>query len=396
MEASVDLYEYQARDIFEAYGVPVLRGITATTPAEAKEAAAKIGTPVVVVKAQVKTGGRGKAGGVKVAKSPAEAEARAAEILGLDIKGHVVKTVMVAEGADIAEEYYFSLLLDRAERGYLAMCSKEGGMDIETLAAERPEALARIPVDPRVGMDQAKADQIVVAAGFSGPDAAEIARVLQLLGTVYQKEDATLVEVNPLIKTGDGRIIALDAKVSLDENAAFRHPDHAALVDESAEDPLEAAAKAKGLNYVKLDGSVGVIGNGAGLVMSTLDVVAYAGEEFPGSPKPANFLDIGGGASAEIMANGLEIIIGDDQVKSVFVNVFGGITACDAVANGIVHAFQLLASRDEHVDVPLVVRLDGNNAELGRQILTAANLPRLEQVDTMDGAARRAAELAAS
>jgi succinyl-CoA synthetase beta subunit len=396
MEASVDLYEYQARDIFEAYGVPVLRGITATTPAEAKEAAAKIGTPVVVVKAQVKTGGRGKAGGVKVAKSPDEAEARAAEILGLDIKGHVVKTVMVAEGADIAEEYYFSLLLDRAERGYLAMCSKEGGMDIETLAAERPEALARIPVDPRVGMDQAKADQIVVAAGFSGPDAAEIARVLQLLGAVYQKEDATLVEVNPLIKTGDGRIIALDAKVSLDENAAFRHPDHAALVDESAEDPLEAAAKAKGLNYVKLDGSVGVIGNGAGLVMSTLDVVAYAGEEFPGSPKPANFLDIGGGASAEIMANGLEIIIGDDQVKSVFVNVFGGITACDAVANGIVQAFQLLASRDEHVDVPLVVRLDGNNAELGRQILTAANLPRLEQVDTMDGAARRAAELAAS
>jgi succinyl-CoA synthetase beta subunit len=396
MEASVDLYEYQARDIFEAYGVPVLRGITATTPAEAKEAAAKIGTPVVVVKAQVKTGGRGKAGGVKVAKSPDEAEARAAEILGLDIKGHVVKTVMVAEGADIAEEYYFSLLLDRAERRYLAMCSKEGGMDIETLAAERPEALARIPVDPRLGMDQAKADQIVVAAGFSGPDAAEIARVLQLLGTVYQKEDATLVEVNPLIKTGDGRIIALDAKVSLDENAAFRHPDHAALVDESAEDPLEAAAKAKGLNYVKLDGSVGVIGNGAGLVMSTLDVVAYAGEEFPGSPKPANFLDIGGGASAEIMANGLEIIIGDDQVKSVFVNVFGGITACDAVANGIVQAFQLLASRDEHVDVPLVVRLDGNNAELGRQILTAANLPRLEQVDTMDGAARRAAELAAS
>ena len=396
MEASVDLYEYQAQDIFEAYGVPVLRGITATTPAEAKEAAAKIGTPVVVVKAQVKTGGRGKAGGVKVAKSPDEAEARAAEILGLDIKGHVVKTVMVAEGADIAEEYYFSLLLDRAERRYLAMCSKEGGMDIETLAAERPEALARIPVDPRLGMDQAKADQIVVAAGFSGPDAAEIARVLQLLGTVYQKEDATLVEVNPLIKTGDGRIIALDAKVSLDENAAFRHPDHAALVDESAEDPLEAAAKAKGLNYVKLDGSVGVIGNGAGLVMSTLDVVAYAGEEFPGSPKPANFLDIGGGASAEIMANGLEIIIGDDQVKSVFVNVFGGITACDAVANGIVQAFQLLASRDEHVDVPLVVRLDGNNAELGRQILTAANLPRLEQVDTMDGAARRAAELAAS
>jgi succinyl-CoA synthetase beta subunit len=396
MEASVDLYEYQARDIFETYGVPVLRGITATTAAEAKGAAATLGTPVVVVKAQVKTGGRGKAGGIKIARSPDEAETCAKEILGLDIKGHVVKTVMVTEGADIAEEYYFSLLLDRAERRYLAMCSKEGGVDIETLAAERPEALARIPVDPRVGIDQAKAAEIVAAAGFSGPDASEIARVIQLLGSVYQKEDATLVEVNPLVKTADGRIVALDAKVSLDDNASFRHPDHAALADTSAEDPLEAAAKAKGLNYVKLDGSVGIIGNGAGLVMSTLDVVAYAGEEFPGSPRPANFLDIGGGASAEIMARGLEIIISDDQVKSVFVNVFGGITACDAVANGIVHAFELLASRDEHIEVPMVVRLDGNNAELGRQILAAANLPRLEQVDTMDGAARRAAELAAS
>ena len=396
MEASVDLYEYQARDIFEAHDVPVLRGITATTPAEAKAAAEALGTPVVVVKAQVKTGGRGKAGGVKIAKSPDEAAARAEEILGLDIKGHTVGTVMVAEGANIAEEYYFSLLLDRAERRYLAMCSKEGGMDIETLASERPEDLARIPVDPRVGIDQSKAAEIVDAAGFTGPDADEIARVLQLLSSVYQQEDATLVEVNPLVKTADGRIIALDAKVSLDENAAFRHPDHAALADKSAEDPLEAAAKEKGLNYVKLDGSVGIIGNGAGLVMSTLDVVAYAGEEFPGSPKPANFLDIGGGASAEIMANGLEIIISDNQVKSVFVNVFGGITACDAVANGIVQAFELLASRDEQVEVPLVVRLDGNNAELGRQILAAAELPKLEQVDTMDGAARRAAELAAS
>ena len=392
----MDLYEYQARDIFEAHGVPVLRGITATTPVEAKAAAAALGTRVVVVKAQVKTGGRGKAGGVKIAKSPEEAAARAGDILGLDIKGHIVRTVMVTEGADIAEEYYFSLLLDRAERRYLAMCSKEGGMDIETLAEERPEALARIPVDPRVGIDHAKAAEIVAAARFTEPDATEIARVIQLLGTVYQKEDATLVEVNPLVKTGDGRIIALDAKVTLDENAEFRHPDHAALADASAEDPLEAAAKAKGLNYVKLDGSVGIIGNGAGLVMSTLDVVAYAGEDFPGSPKPANFLDIGGGASAEIMANGLEIIISDNQVKSVFVNVFGGITACDAVANGIVQAFELLAGRDEHIEVPLVVRLDGNNAELGRQILATANLPKLEQVETMDGAARRAAELAAS
>jgi succinyl-CoA synthetase beta subunit len=392
----VDLYEYQARDIFEAYGVPVLRGITATTPAEAKAAAAKLGSPVVVVKAQVKTGGRGKAGGVKIANTPDEAAARAEEILGLDIKGHVVKTVMITEGADIAEEYYFSLLLDRGTRRYVAMCSREGGVDIETLAVERPEALARIPVDPNTGIDQAKADEIVKAAGFEGDDAAKIADVLQLLGKVYAEEDATLVEVNPLVKTADGGMIALDGKVSLDENAGFRHPEHDALADTSAEDPLEAAAKAKDLNYVKLDGSVGIIGNGAGLVMSTLDVVAYAGAEFPGSPKPANFLDIGGGASAEVMANGLEIIIGDEQVKSVFVNVFGGITACDAVANGIVQAFELLASRDEHVDVPLVVRLDGNNADMGRRILTDASLPGLEQVDTMDGAARRAAQLAAS
>jgi succinyl-CoA synthetase beta subunit len=392
----VDLYEYQARELFEAYGVPVLRGVTATTPDEAKAAAAELGTPVVVVKAQVKTGGRGKAGGVKIAKTPDEAAARASEILGLDIKGHVVKTVMITEGADIAEEYYFSLLLDRANRRYLAMCSREGGMDIETLAVERPDALARVPVDPNTGIDQAKADEIVTAAGFEGDDAAKIADVLSLLSKVYTEEDATLVEVNPLVKTADGAIIALDAKVSLDENAAFRHPEHEALADVSAENPLEAAAKAKDLNYVKLDGSVGIIGNGAGLVMSTLDVVAYAGEELPGSPKPANFLDIGGGASAEVMANGLEIIIGDDQVRSVFVNVFGGITACDAVANGIVQAFELLASRDEHVNVPLVVRLDGNNAELGRKILTDAGLPGLEQVDTMDGAARRAAQLAAS
>ena len=392
----MDLYEYQARDMFEAHGVPVLRGIVATNPEEARAAAAELGTPVVVVKAQVKTGGRGKAGGVKIAKSPDEAAARAEEILGLDIKGHVVKKVMVAEGADIAEEYYFSLLLDRANRRYLAMCSREGGMDIETLAVERPDALARLPVDPNAGIDAAKANEIVMAAGFAGDDAPEIARILESLGKVYAAEDATLVEVNPLVKTGDGKIVALDAKVSVDENAAFRQPDHAALADKESEDPLEAAAKAKDLNYVKLDGSVGIIGNGAGLVMSTLDVVAYAGEEFPGSPKPANFLDIGGGASAEVMANGLEIIIGDDQVRSVFVNVFGGITACDAVANGIVQAFELLASRDEHVDVPLVVRLDGNNAELGRKILSNAGLPGLEQVDTMDGAARRAAELAAS
>jgi len=395
----VDLYEYQARDLFESHGVPVLGGIIATTGDEARAAAEQLGASdssdrVVVVKAQVKTGGRGKAGGVKIARSPDQAKAVAEEILGMDIKGHTVRTVMIAEGADIAEEYYFSLLLDRANRSYLAMCSKEGGVDIETLAVERPDALARIPVDPLVGLDQAKAEEIVAAAAFDEADRAEIARVLQLLGKVYADEDTTLVEVNPLVKTGEGKIVALDGKITLDGNADFRHPDHAALDDRAAADPLELKAKEKGLNYVKLDGDVGIIGNGAGLVMSTLDVVAYAGAALPGAPKPANFLDIGGGASAEVMANGLEIILGDEQVKSVFVNVFGGITACDEVANGIVQAFQLLSGRGEDVVKPLVVRLDGNNADEGRRILTEARLSGLEQVDTMDGAAKRVAELA--
>jgi succinyl-CoA synthetase beta subunit len=390
----VDLYEYQARDMFEKHGVPVLAGEVATTPEEARAAAERIGG-VVVVKAQVKTGGRGKAGGVKVARDADEAEAHARAILGMDIKGHTVHRVMVAQGADIAEEYYVSFLLDRSNRTYLAMASKEGGVEIETLAVERPEALARIGVDALAGVDAAKAAEIAAAAGFEGERAQQVADVLQRLWTVFTEEDATLVEVNPLVATGDGRVVALDGKVTLDENAGFRHPAHADLVDASAVDPLEQLAKEKDLNYVKLDGTVGIIGNGAGLVMSTLDVVAQAGERH-GGVKPANFLDIGGGASAEVMANGLEIIISDAQVESVFVNVFGGITACDAVANGIVSAFELLASRDEHVTKPLVVRLDGNNAELGRSILSAAALPGVEQVDTMDGAADRAAELAAN
>ncbi|GAB3699944.1 ADP-forming succinate--CoA ligase subunit beta [Mariniluteicoccus flavus] len=389
----MDLYEYQARDLFESHGVPVLRGITVTDAEEARKAAEELGTPVVVVKAQVKTGGRGKAGGVKIAKSAEEAVEKAREILGMDIKGHTVQRVMLAEGADIAEEYYFSLLLDRANRSYLAMCSKEGGVDIETLAVERPEALAKVAVDPVVGIDEAKALEIAREAGFDEADHAKLAEVFQLLGKVYQAEDATLVEVNPLIKSGDGRIIALDGKVSLDENARFRHEGHEALEDHSATDPLEKKAQDLNLNYVKLDGNVGIIGNGAGLVMSTLDVVAYAGEEFPGAPKPANFLDIGGGANAEVMANGLDVILGDEQVKSVFVNVFGGITACDAVANGIVQAYEILKGKGSEPK-PLVVRLDGNNAELGRKILDDAALPLLERVDTMDGAARRVAELA--
>jgi succinyl-CoA synthetase beta subunit len=391
----VDLFEYQARDLFEAHGVPVLAGAIATTPEQARDAAERIGANsggVTVVKAQVKTGGRGKAGGVKVAKSADEAEQLAGQILGMDIKGHTVGTVMIAAGAKIAEEYYFSLLLDRANRSYLAMCSKEGGMEIEQLAVERPEALAKIEVDPNVGIDDAKAREIVEAAGFDEATGAAIVPVLKTLWTVYHDEDATLVEVNPLVKTEDGSIIALDGKVTLDGNADFRHPDHEALEDKAAANPLEAEAKEKGLNYVKLDGSVGIIGNGAGLVMSTLDVVAYAGEDF-GGQKPANFLDIGGGASAEVMANGLHIILGDEQVKSVFVNVFGGITACDQVAKGIVGALDALG---DQATKPLVVRLDGNNVEEGRRILAERNHPLVTIEPTMDGAARKAAELAAA
>jgi succinyl-CoA synthetase beta subunit len=388
----VDLFEYQARDLFAEHGVPVLDAAVAETPEEARAGAERLGGGTVVVKAQVKTGGRGKAGGVKLAHSPEEAAQRAADILGMDIKGHTVHRVMVAEGAKIAEEYYFSVLLDRANRRYLAMASKEGGMEIEQLAVERPEALARVPIDPIVGIDEAKAREIVDAAGFGDDVKDEIARVVQRLWEVYREQDATLVEVNPLVKTEDGQVIAVDGKVSLDENASFRHPDHAQLEDKAAADPLEAAAKEKGLNYVKLDGEVGIIGNGAGLVMSTLDVVAYAGEEL-GGVKPANFLDIGGGASAEVMANGLHIILGDPQVKSVFVNVFGGITACDAVADGIVHALQILG---DEATKPLVVRLDGNNVAEGRRILAEANHPLVTLEDTMDGAARKAAELAAA
>lgn len=390
----MDLFEYQARDLFDAHGVPVLPAVIATTPEEAEAAAVQLGGGVVVVKAQVKTGGRGKAGGVKLARTPQEAATHAAAILGMDINGHTVRTVMVTSGADIAEEYYVSVLLDRANRTYLAMASYEGGMDIEQLAVERPEALARVPVDALEGIDAAKAAEIVSAAKFPAEVADAVAAVIVQLWGVFTAEDATLVEVNPLVKTGDGSILALDGKVSLDDNATFRHHEHEQYVDHSATDPIERLAQDKNLNYVKLDGSVGIIGNGAGLVMSTLDVVAYAGEEF-GGVRPANFLDIGGGASAEIMANGLEIILGDPQVKSVFVNVFGGITACDAVANGIVQALDLLAKRGDVITHPIVVRLDGNNAELGRKILTDANLPHLEQVDTMDGAARRVAELAA-
>ncbi|MGY1720572.1 MULTISPECIES: ADP-forming succinate--CoA ligase subunit beta [unclassified Blastococcus] len=387
----MDLFEYQARDLLASHGVPVLPGGVAETPEQAEAIAREIGQ-TVVVKAQVKTGGRGKAGGVKLADNPEDAKARAQDILGLDIKGHITHRVMVAQASDIAEEYYFSYLLDRSNRTFLAMASKEGGVEIEQLAVERPEALARIPIDATVGVDSQKAAEIVDAAGFPAEVRDQVIAIAVQLWDTFAKEDATLVEVNPLAKAPDGTVLALDAKVTLDENAGFRHAEHAALEDAAAADPLEAAAKEKDLNYVKLEGEVGIIGNGAGLVMSTLDVVAYAGEEF-GGVKPANFLDIGGGASAEVMANGLGIILSDPAVKSVFVNVFGGITACDAVANGIVAALQQLG---DQATKPLVVRLDGNNVEEGRRILAEANHPLVTVVDTMDGAARRAAELAAA
>ncbi|MFD8497959.1 ADP-forming succinate--CoA ligase subunit beta [Amycolatopsis sp. NPDC059657] len=387
----MDLYEYQARDLFAAHGVPVLPGAVANTPEEAKAAAEQIGNQVVV-KAQVKTGGRGKAGGVKLAQTPDEAAEKAEAILGLDIKGHIVHRVLVAEASDIASEYYFSFLLDRANRTFLAMASAEGGVEIEQLAVERPDALAKIPVDAIAGVDKAKALEILTAGKFPAEIIDEAADVVVKLWETFVSEDATLVEVNPLVRDPQDKIIALDGKVTLDENAGFRHPDHEALVDKQAENPLEAKAKAADLNYVKLDGQVGIIGNGAGLVMSTLDVVAYAGEKH-GGVKPANFLDIGGGASAQVMAAGLDVILNDTDVKSVFVNVFGGITACDAVANGIVEALKILG---DEASKPLVVRLDGNNVEEGRRILAEANHPLVTVVDTMDNAADKAAELAAA
>ncbi|MEU9255266.1 ADP-forming succinate--CoA ligase subunit beta [Streptomyces sp. NPDC048270] len=391
----MDLFEYQARDLFAKHGVPVLAGEVIDTPEAAREATERLGGKSVV-KAQVKVGGRGKAGGVKLAATPDEAVARATDILGMDIKGHTVHKVMIAETApEILEEYYVSYLLDRTNRTFLAMASVAGGMDIEQVAEETPEKLAKVPVNANEGVTIEKAREIVALAQFPAEVAEKVAEVLVTLWDTFIAEDALLVEVNPLAKVASGDVIALDGKVSLDENAEFRQPGHEEFVDHAAANPLEAAAKAKNLNYVKLDGEVGIIGNGAGLVMSTLDVVAYAGENH-GGVKPANFLDIGGGASAAVMANGLEIILGDPDVKSVFVNVFGGITACDEVANGIVQALKLLEDKGEAVTKPLVVRLDGNNAELGRKILSDANHPLVQRVDTMDGAADKAAELAAA
>jgi succinyl-CoA synthetase beta subunit len=393
----VDLFEYQAKELFAKYGVPVTPGRVARDAAGAREIAAEFaaaGTPQVVVKAQVKTGGRGKAGGVRLASGPDEAQAAAEAILGLDIKGHIVHKVLVTEASDIAAEYYLSFLLDRSERTFLAICSVQGGMEIEEVAHSSPDAIARIPVDPLAGVDAAKAAEIVRAGRLPAEAAEGAAALAQRLWAVFAGEDATLVEVNPLVLTPDGRVLALDGKVTLDDNAAYRH-DWAGFADTEDADPIEARARARHLNYVKLDGEVGIIGNGAGLVMSTLDVVAYAGERF-GGMRPANFLDIGGGASAEVMADGLEIVLSDPSVRSVLVNVFGGITSCDEVANGIVSALGMLDARGDPVRLPIVVRLDGNNAAEGRRILDAASIAVVEQVATMDDAAQRAAELAAA
>ena len=387
----MDLLEYQARDLFERSGVPVLPGKTATTPDEAVAAYQGLGADLAVIKAQVRTGGRGKAGGVKLARGPEAVAKTAEDILNLTIKDHPVEVVMLSPGADIAEEFYFSILLDRAAGGYLAMCSIEGGVEIETLAVERPEALVKVPLDPVDGITPAVAQRIVAEAGFLPEDHEAVGAVLQKLWEVFRDADATLVEVNPLVKTGDGRIIALDGKITLDDNAEFRHPDWEAYDENTGAVDLEKQARELDLNYVKLDGTVGVIGNGAGLVMSTLDVVAAAGADLPGSPKPANFLDIGGGASAAVMANGLRIIMSDPQVKSVFVNVFGGITACSDVANGIVNALEMLG---DEARLPIVVRLDGNSVEVGKAILAEANHPLITVKNTMDDAARTAARLA--
>lgn len=385
----MDLYEYQAKELFAAHGVSTPPGEVVRSVEQAVVAAANLGLPVMV-KAQVKTGGRGKAGGVKFCADLDAVREHAANILGLDIKGHITRQLLITPASEIVEEYYVSYLLDRSNRTFLAMATKDGGMEIEQLAVQRPEALAKVPIDAITGVDAAKAAELADAGQFPADVRDQVIEVLQQLWETFTTEDATLVEVNPLVKDGAGKVIALDGKVTLDDNADFRHSNRDALVDHAAENPLERLAKEKHLNYVKLDGQVGIIGNGAGLVMSTLDVVAYAGAEF-GGMHPANFLDIGGGASAEVMANGLSLILGDDDVKAVFVNVFGGITACDQVANGIVAALDMLG---DQATKPLVVRLDGNKVDQGRQILAQANHRLVTIAEDMDAGAVQAAKLA--
>ena len=378
----MDLYEYQGKQLFARAGIPVSEGRVAETPEEARAAAEELGGPVVV-KAQVLTGGRGKAGGIKLADAPAEAEARAADILGMDIRGHVVRRLWVERASDIAKEYYLSVTFDRGEKKPLFMFTTEGGVDIEEVAAESPEALARLHVDPLVGFQPWQARRLCFAAGLDEPG--EQKQVIAIVGKLYEafvSYDAMLCEINPLIVTPEGEVKALDSKFTVDENALFRHPEVAEMRDVEAADPQESLAREKGVTYVKLDGEIGILGNGAGLVMSTLDVIDQVGG------RPANFCDLGGGGDAQGVVDALEVITSDAQVQAILFNIFGGITRCDEVARGILSALGQMS-----IEHPIVVRLDGTNAEEGRRMLTEASPANLHVEETMLSAAERVVEL---
>jgi succinyl-CoA synthetase beta subunit len=378
----VDLYEYQGKQLFARFGIPVSDGVLAATPQEARQAAEQLGGPVVV-KAQVLVGGRGKAGGIKLAGSPAEAESHAGSILGMDIRGHVVRKVWIEQASDIAREYYFSITFDRGAKQALLMLTTEGGVDIEQVAADTPEKLARLHVDPLAGFQPFHARRLSFGAGIPAEEQKQVAQIMEKAYRAFVETDAMLVEINPLIVTPDGIVRALDAKYTVDDNALFRHPDIAAMRDVEAADPQEQMARERGVNYVKLDGDIGILGNGAGLVMSTLDVVALAGG------RPANFLDVGGGAQADEIVTAMEVLLSDDKVRAVLFNVFGGITRCDEVAKGVLAALERL-----RVDVPLVVRLDGTNDVEGRELLADAAPPNVHVEKTMLDAAARVVELA--
>jgi succinyl-CoA synthetase beta subunit len=379
----MDLFEYQGKQLFKQFGIPVSDGRLATTPAEARSAAEEIGGQVVV-KAQVLTGGRGKAGGVKLAEDPGDAAQKAEEIIGLDINGHVVEKVWVERASDIAKEYYLSITFDRGAKRPLFMFTTQGGVEIEDVAASNPDALVRLHVDPLEGYQPWIARRLVYGAGVEDPgEQKQIAEIIGKLYRCFVESDAMLTEINPLIVTPDGEVKALDSKFTVDDSALYRHEKIAALRDTSAADPLEALAREKGVTYVKLDGSVGILGNGAGLSMSTVDVVVTAGG------RPANFCDLGGGGNAQGVVDALEVITRDQQVKSIFFNIFGGITRCDEVARGILEALDRMK-----IEIPIVVRLDGTNAEEGRTILSEAAPANLHVEPTMLDAARRAVELA--
>jgi succinyl-CoA synthetase beta subunit len=380
----VDLYEYQGKQLFARFGIPVSEGRLATSPEEARAAAGELGGPAVV-KAQVLTGGRGKAGGIKLAETPSDAESKAREILGLDIRGHVVRKLWIEKASDIAKEYYLSVTFDRGAKKPLFMFTTEGGIDIEQVADENPDALARLHIDPLEGFHPYQARRLIYEAGVDDPnEQKQIAAIIEKLYGCFVASDAMLCEINPLIVTPQGEVRALDSKFTVDDSALFRHPDVAEMRDVAAADPQERLAREKGVTYVKLDGEVGILGNGAGLSMSTVDVVVVAGG------RPANFCDLGGGGDAQGVVDALEVITSDEQVRSIFFNIFGGITRCDEVARGILTALEQM-----RIELPIVVRLDGTNAEEGRKLLTDAAPPNLHVEPTMLEAAQRAVELAA-